>query len=757
MFERKKLLDLEEYFLDLGSRREHGVFFCRICGYHAEIKAFVQKYYDSARKSGVVIEGRIPNPDEKNLAYYGEIMGMDFCMEKSFLAASLQKWLPRMNGYQRENVAQSLYGTLEGMRREGKNENMLKNAYIKFMCWLYYRFERIVNQLGAEHVPKILYEGEVSNYELKMFDILSHAGCDIVLLQYQGDASYQKLDPASKVSDVFQMPGMEPFPDTFHLKFIRKELEQEMERERLYGKKPELTNATNAWIEGKGLSDIRKEPRLRGEDPKLFYNCFLRICGVEDKMTYLNELYQFQLELKNSKRSLVVVEHQIQQPTMEEINAIHRKQYAKQEQMLMDLSANIKYTANQSLQRILVKAFLDVLFEEAGKPDMNLNKLTNKAVYLLCWLNRYQPKLFCNWKQPDIGCFIYLGGCRTELEAMFLRFLARLPVDVLVLVPDLSRACCLTDRLLYEIHYEQSMAVEKFPRENAEIRMGTAAYHAERELDSVLYQDSGMYRDRQYGKSNAVSLQTMYEEIELLWDQELKYRPNFSTVDSVVNIPVLFAKVSGVKDGNVPAYWDGIRKLVTEHTVVARTVPYVEPEGANPIKPHVTAFFKNGKLLRAKIKEHPSYPYGFLREEIQEHILDKLQLLIEQRLIKGTFENGMEYTIIATILNMKMELVRLIQGFDFTKKNPKFLYINTTERMISLEDAILAAFLNLAGFDVLFLIPTGYQNIEKFYNGKIMEEHQIGEYLYDLRVPDFGKGLSGIRQSWRERLFKRGN
>ena len=64
----------------------------------------------------------------------------------------------------------------------------------------------------------------------------------------------------------------------------------------------------------------------------------------------------------------------------------------------------------------------------------------------------------------------------------------------------------------------------------------------------IMYQDSGIYRNQQYGKANAVMLRTMYEEIAILWDQEVKYRQNFSVTDSVVNIPVIFAKVSGVKD-----------------------------------------------------------------------------------------------------------------------------------------------------------------------------------------------------------------
>ncbi len=142
---------------------------------------------------------------------------------------------------------------------------------------------------------------------------------------------------------------------------------------------------------------------------------------------------------------------------------------------------------------------------------------------------------------------------------------------------------------------------------------------------------------------------------------------------------------------------------------------------------------------------------------MQEHLLDKLQLLLDQKLIRGTFENGMEYTILSVALGMKKDLTRMIQKFDFTKKNPKLVFIHTTEQLISLEDSILAAYLNLVGFDILFFVPTGYQGAEKYYNMKILEEHQVGEYIYDLQIPDFSQISSTARLSWREKIFKRGN
>ena len=156
MLEHKKIRSLDDYFVDLNGRQSREVYFYRINGYTEKIGDFIKKYYDTARKAGVVIEGKIPNPGEKNLAYYSEIMGMDFQMNPSFISNGLKKWLPRMNDLQRQNVADSIYDSLDSMRRNGKTENMLKNAYIKFMCWLYYKFERIVNQLGANELPKIL-------------------------------------------------------------------------------------------------------------------------------------------------------------------------------------------------------------------------------------------------------------------------------------------------------------------------------------------------------------------------------------------------------------------------------------------------------------------------------------------------------------------------------------------------------------------------------------------------------------------------
>lgn len=756
MFGRAKLQRLEDYFLTLEQRDGRGIYFYRINGYNEEVDAFIRRYYEEARSGGVVVEGRIPNPDGKNLAYYKEIMGDDFQLSMGFLTASLKKWLPRMDRGQRDALAAGLYDVLDGLRKNGKNENMLKNAYIKFMCWLYYRFERVVRQLGGSRAPKVLYEGEIGAYELQLLHALAGAGCDVALLQYNGDGNYRKLDAASVLSDNLELPGMGRFPDGYCLERIREEAKKKQDAQRLYGKLPEISNCTNAWITGKGLEDFRVAPSERGSDPKLFYNCYCRIQGVEDKLTYRKELYEFQAALKNSGRRLLIVDGEIPPPAPEEIGAVRRGNYTRTEDMLLGLSGNIQYPADMQLHRLMVKGFLDVMMEEAAKADAALNRLTNQAVVLLCWLKRYQEKLFAGWKMPQVSCFIHMGGCRHGKEAMFLRLLARLPVDVLTLKPNRQDRCCLEDALLYEKNYEESLTVQKFPREDTGLHIGTVAYQAQQELDTLLYEDSGMYRNQQYGKAVAVTLQTTYEEIAILWKQELKYRPNFSTVGDVVSMPVLFAKASGVKDGDLSRYWAGIRALQTGDAYFIKKAPFVDSMEENPVRPYASGFLKNGKLLREKIKQHTAYPYGMLREQVQEHILDQLQTLLDRRLIKGIYENGTEYTAIATALNMKKELVRLIQKFDFTRQNPKAVYINAGEKVISLEDSILMALLHLMGFDVVFFVPTGYRSVEGHFQGGLLEEHQLGEYMYDLRVPDFAAAGSGAgKRGWMERIFRK--
>ena len=754
MFQLGRIEKLHDYFSACSRRREQAVFFYRVAGYSGEVAAFLTQYDQAARTNGVVIEGRIPNPDPKQLDYLAEMMGSDFQLDAGFLTQKLTRWLPRLTGAQREAVVTAMTATLQDLQAHGKNENMLRNAYIKYMCWLYYKFERILGRLGGDELPKILYDGTVSSYELQLLVILARAGADIVLLEWAGDAGYLRCDPTSQYARLYQAPGLTPFPADCSLRQLREQGRQQAERQKLYGAPAGIAPCTNAWMKAPDVKEILTAVRARGDDPKLFYNAFVVQYGVEDKLLFPSDMVAFYQQLKREGRKVCLENGRLPPPTPEEIAAVRRRNHQTAEQLAADLAANLQYPNNQQLQTLMRQAFLDVVLEEDKAVGGNLNRLLNKAVYLVAWMKRYQKDLFQNWQAPEVGVFILFGACSGDNEALFLRLLAKLPVDVLVLLPDLNAPCVLKDPALLDLHKEQSLPMTDFPVEPSQMRVRTAAYQAEREMDSILYQNTGLYRARQHQKAEAVTLQTMYEEIGLLWDQELKYRPGFAAEGDTVTIPVLLEKICGIKDGPILPYWLDIKKLVTPETTLVTKLPWQTGLEANPMKPYATQFLRQGRLQREKIKQHKDYPYGILRPEIQDYLLDKLQVLLDEKLIAGTYQNGTEYTIVSTILGLPKDLLRRIQNFDFTKKNPKLIIISTTEETLSLEDSILVAFLNLVGFDILFFVPTGYQSIEKYFQKPFANEHQLGPYRYDLQVPDFRTLHEGGKSSIRK-LFGR--
>lgn len=754
MFQLGRIEKLHDYFSACSRRREQAVFFYRVAGYSGEVAAFLTQYDQAARTNGVVIEGRIPNPDPKQLDYLAEMMGSDFQLDAGFLTQKLTRWLPRLTGTQREAVVTAMTATLQDLQAHGKNENMLRNAYIKYMCWLYYKFERILGRLGGDELPKILYDGTVSSYELQLLVILARAGADIVLLERAGDAGYLRCDPTSQYAQLYQAPGLTPFPADFSLRQLREQGRQQAERQKLYGAPAGIAPCTNAWMKAPDGKEILTAVRARGDDPKLFYNAFVVQYGVEDKLLFPSDMVAFYQQLKREGRKVCLENGRLPPPTPEEIAAVRRRNHQTAEQLAADLAANLQYPNNQQLQTLMRQAFLDVVLEEDKAVGGNLNRLLNKAVYLVAWMKRYQKDLFQNWQAPEVGVFILFGACSGDNEALFLRLLAKLPVDVLVLLPDLNAPCVLKDPALLDLHKEHSLPMTDFPVEPSQMRVRTAAYQAEREMDSILYQNTGLYRAKQHQKAEAVTLQTMYEEIGLLWDQELKYRPGFAAEGDTVTVPVLLEKICGIKDGPILPYWLDIKKLVTPETTLVAKLPWQTGLETNPMKPYATQFLRQGRLQREKIKQHKDYPYGILRPEIQDYLLDKLQVLLDEKLIAGTYQNGTEYTIVSTILGLPKDLLRRIQNFDFTKKNPKLIIISTTEETLSLEDSILVAFLNLVGFDILFFVPTGYQSIEKYFQKPFANEHQLGPYRYDLQVPDFRTLHEGGKSSIRK-LFGR--
>ena len=749
MLLHQKIKGLEDFFKRQNERKPKGVYFYRINSYDETILEFIRKYYDLAKREGAIIDKNIENPTADNIAYFNEIIGDKYVHGPGFMAEALKKWLPRIKDYQRASIADGIYDTLEVLRRQGKNIDILKNNFIRIMCWLYYNFYNIMERLGNDDVPKIIFWGNVNFSELSTLKILSNAGADIILVQPGGDSKYMTIDPKSEYSIDLGM-GSESFPAGFDLQWLLKQHEEDKSKRLLYSNKANAKANTNTWLSGDLFEDLKNT--RRGENTSFFYNMFARINGCDNRNTYVNNLYLLYQDLKKANRSIKVINNKITNPSVDEISKIKRGNYANENQLIMDLKKNINLKSNTFID-VARDAFVDTMIETGKLMNMDLNKMMNKGIYILCWFQRYIPDLLGNTDiHSPAPILIYFGNVETDTESLFLNMAAKLPIDVIIFNPE-KKGDKLTGERLYEVHFEETLKVNEYPTDGNNLSMGTMAYNAERDLDTMMYSDTGMYRDMQFSKANIIKLSTTYEEINIYWKQEARFRPNFSTVDDIVNIPVMFAKISGVANSDTDTYFKNIKDLLTDTTLIYKNENIYDRNCT--VAAGVPSFFKNGRLDREGIKHSQIYKYDYLRAETQDYIFDKLSELLRRKTIAGTGQNGTEYKIITIVLDLPKEILRFIQSFDFTKCPPKLIIVNTTETVISLEDSIIVAFLNLIGFDIVFFIPTGYDNVNKYFNNQIMEEHIIGNYLYDIAIPDFNRlrSVKEKKKSFFSRLF----
>ncbi len=783
MLARVNASSLQDLMLPVSKRPDgQGVYFVRLHQTSADALNALWLYHEAARMKGAIIEGQIGNPDERQLAYLQETLGSDFEPTNAFLSMKLTTWMPRMSSRNRAEFTQALLRQITELRQAGKPEAVLRNVYFKMMCWLYYRFERLMPFLGNDEPPRILYEcSTVTAHELMLLRLLNAMGADVLLLEVSGDAAYQRLDAANQWSQLMTVPNGQPFPADFTLKSFRRQHAHQRpavpthpavpvltipssspskpnapatnphagKDPESYFQKPKQSACTNAWMKQADVMALLTPERERGDDLSLFCNALVVLRGVKEPAKYPDLLRRLYEQLCEQNRHVLVLHDGLPTPSSEETNRIRRRNYRSAVEMAVDLASNLP-DAEQELHRLMQQSFVRTMMYAAGRED-NLNRLLTSGVYLLCWIQRYHRKLFTGAKSAELPCLLLLGGCTNDHDALYPVFLSGLPVDVAVFSPDLSNPCTLGEDKALLLTGSHSLTVSQYPTDAVSVRLSTAAAAAERDLNRTMSEDAGVYSAHQFSHAEAVILRPALEEVYLLWDQELKFRTGFSVQGGVVTMPVIYARICGVKGGSVDAYWERLRRMLTPETFLIDHLPMLPSGAGNAYAALARRVLRNGRLMRSALQSDRDYPFSLLRTELQEHLLEQLETMLNQRLIRGIGENGMEYTVVSVVMSLQRDVLRRLQSFDFTRKNPKLLIISASDSSSSLEDAILLTFLSLVGFDIALFVPTGYQTVERYVRDRLPVEHQAGDYLYDLPVPDL-TALPVKPRSWLENL-----
>ena len=712
----KNVSNLNDFFIE-NRNVCYGV---AINTYDDEIHTFLIKYYSAAIKCGTVIENKIENPTNEQIAYMNDTIGTDFNLDSDFIVSKLQKWLQTLTLNQSKTLSTALCSVLTDLKQFGKNDSALKNAYIKFMCWLYYRFRSVLNQIGK--LPKILYEGVLTNYELYMLELLFRCGCDIVILDYgiQDKVKQETMFPQYVNTS---NENKNKFPSGFSIKTLKEEILAQQKMNNICGPKSNYQLCRNAWLSNTVIDEIKRTERM--SDKNLICSSFLMFNGVNDRNNYINTLYKLYDEIPKT-RKITILNNGVPVVTPSEINELKRTNCKN----VFDV---ISFTLqNVNVSDIELSKYMKYVFAEYfNKTDVSIQKLQTMAATLIALIKRYQS-LF-NMKSP--GCLFILEtetAPLKEQDFMLFDLLSYFPIDIIIFNPAkidniISLQSCLT------VTYDDSLKLDKFPTESVNATISTTAYNAENDLTTMLYQDSGIYRNRQYKKAEPILLKTMYEEIEILWNETLSMRPGFSIDDDKVTMPTIFAKVCGVKNSNKKAYVKSIEHLVMDNpNVIYVKNHFVLPPYTKSI--NIASIMQNGKISIDKVKEHKAFKYAYLRDETIAFMVDKLQYFIDSKAIDGVGTNGNENIFVELFFNLPKDIINLIQKFDFTKINPKIVYLNTTENILKLDETMLIQYLSFLGFDIVMFIPTGYNTIENYFTKRLFTEYQIGDYMYNLSL-----------------------
>jgi hypothetical protein len=458
-------------------------------------------------------------------------------------------------------------------------------------------------------------------------------------------------------------------------------------------------------------------------------------CPNKDADTYNNMLFTLRDDLIKSPKLLIYIDKELRNPEPDEVTAFKTVNRTDKKQMVSALTALVNIPSDNLRTELARKELYALL---VGMMEETPGKLFNTGAKIITWLNRIcTTQGFIN-KSDEIPLLFYYGNI-TPTEVTFLHFISKIGIDVLYICSNTANAEIINagnlDNRMQVFVLPGTMAVQPFPQKLVKAKVATVAYSAERELDTMLYGDNTIFRAFQFSDMQSMTLKTTYEEIDILWHQDVKYRSGFEIRDNKVIVPNIFAKISGVKDGNMGDYWDEIRSKLTPDTIIVNKAPaYKKAESSSLLayKP----YYSGTTIFIEQLMASPLNNYHYLSDKLQYLIFNKMQEAVDSRFLKLE-QDELVSQIIYVGLNLDKEIIRKLQKFDFTKATPKYIVIDAIEDTFSKIECIQLVLYNILGFDILIYTPTGYKNLETFVNDRAFEIYTMNEFKYNVTIPKF--------------------
>ncbi|RXI39215.1 tellurium resistance protein [Clostridium tetani] len=422
---------------------------------------------------------------------------------------------------------------------------------------------------------------------------------------------------------------------------------------------------------------------------------------------------------------------------------------------------------NELTQTSINEAF-NYIFNLYIKNTQNINatKIKNFTLKILTWINKFIPNLFQNVdynKNETNDIFnpkiIYYGNIKNH-EIYFLIFLSKIGCDILYINSYSDGAFLEIDKEnTYSniIELNTKSPLKDFPKREVISRTETIAFKASNEIEEIIYdEESGLYKPWQFESYNVepVTLKTTYDELKILWNEEARMRTGFKIENGTIYIPNIFAKISGVTE-DINIYWKDLSyfKLIGANLFISN-LPFTEINYSKHDLYRLSYLINNdGYLHEDSLIKSEFYKFSYLKTSLQKTIIKKINDIFELPLFKKEVNKEFKLKILMTILNIDKNLIELLQSFDYPFKIPKLIIYSKDENSFSDEDSIIITFLNLIGFDILIITPTGYNNIENQIPRKYYDIHKFEKINLNLELANLDN-INKKKFSFLSKLFK---
>jgi len=673
------------------------------------------------------------------------------------------------------------------------NLNIVVNFVTKILLW----FVDYSKQIGQKSLynPKVIYWGSPKTHEIYFLILIFLIGCDILVLNTSFNDRFDQVDKQNEFS-LFIKKAKELPIGAFPAKESRENLQAKIvlpqtipseDKKLAPARNPQkiqqdnLLNSPIIIVKLKRAETIMEEifvPLNKrsgcvGEPYPIVSTYFVRYIGAPGssddwEAEYYNSLYNFDKTLQLADFYLKFGEG-IPAPTAVESALVPQKlmsyPYQDRSEILEQiLSANILHrTNNELLDNTVQRSFVDTVNLLAEKSSsINISIVLNFALKLVTWLNRYLPKLLANnqgEKKLGVEAFNYehnpkilFYGSIKPHEIYLLYIFYKIGCDVLFVHPDEEGDKAFRhfdkDNLLTQlIRNNHNLPLVPFPETERLIRKSTIAYNASKEIEEIIYSEEvGLYKPWQFESysTQPITLKTTYDELKILWREPAKLRPEFKVQNKKVYVPNLFAKVNGVCE-NLDTYWQDLKAFsLAPNTKLIEDAPFVQI-GYTRQELYQTDYLLNerGSLDELKVMKSRHYKFGYLKGNLQHFLIAKINELLCSGMFRATVDEKFKLKIIMTILTMDDSLLKLIEVFDYPQEIPKVIIYDNKKETFTENEAILLAYFNLIGLDIVIFTPTNYQTIEQQLKPNLLDVYQLPLVKYDLALPS----LSGISAS----------